>query len=83
MVQLPEGIRDLPLLKNFQRGYGTHAAFYSMGTVGSFPRDTVADYSPPCGSKAENEHSCTSTTECLHDLHRVQPFLQVKSQLTA
>jgi len=71
MVQLPEGIRDLSLLENFQRGYGVHAAFYSMGTEGSFSKDTVTDYSPQRGSKAENEHSCTSTPECLHDLHKV------------
>jgi len=59
MVQLPEGIRDLSLLKNFWRGYGTCATFYSMGTDSSFPTDAVGDYSPPRGSKAEKEHSCT------------------------
>jgi hypothetical protein len=56
MVQLPEGIRDLSLLRNIQRGYGFHAVFYSMGTDGPFPRVIVADCSPPRDSKAENEH---------------------------
>ena len=78
MVQLPEGIRDLSLLKNFQTGYGNCATFYSMGTDISLPRDTVADYSPPRGSKAENEHSCTSTPSAFMTCTKYSLFFKGK-----
>jgi hypothetical protein len=55
MAQLLEGIRNLSLFKNAYREYRAHATFYSMGTEGSLPMDTVADYSPACDSKAEND----------------------------
>jgi hypothetical protein len=72
-VWIPEEARNSSLQQIVNTGYGTHPAFYSVGT-GLFPgikRPRQHDHSPPSKAEAKNVWSRTSTSlVCLHSVDK-------------
>jgi hypothetical protein len=69
VVRFPAGAENFSLRHRVHTGFGTHTAYYLMGTGNSFPGGKAAgreaDHSPPSSAKVKNECSYTSAPPIL------------------